>query len=511
MAGFSNDHFYYLSRAEQALHGAWPARDFIDPGIPLAWWLSLAAQIVGGHTLFAEAALVAVAFGVSAALTVWILARWTDQAWLGFWAAFVQLAVLPRTYSYPKILVYVVAAAAFMHYARKPSTRGILLLAAVTTVAFLFRHDHGVYIGAAACVLVAGLGEAHGLTSALRRVALLIGTTALLVAPYLIYVAAAEGLSVYFGDALRFSQREADRTLLRFPGFNGAPFWSADALSVVGYYVFWLMPVVAAAVAWTVRRTSPATLWVVTAISAMALIMNPGMLRDPLTSRLPETVVPFTVLTAWLASQLWSARVPGTARLILRGTTVALMIAFAAAAAKIGNFEQTLERAEMLHRPPRPALRWREVSAQLKEPYAERQMPSDIAFALVPFFKYVQACTPAEARILVAGSIPELSYYARRGFAGGQPALDGVYYSSPELERRILAQMQRELVWFVVAAPDGFERLADAYPAVLAYVRERFVPMADVPVDGFDRPARIYVSRDVTARPTVRGSDWRCR
>ena len=80
MAGFANDHFYYLSRAEQVLHGAWPVRDFIDPGIPLAWLLSVAAQIVGGHSLLSEVVLVAIAFGVSAALTVWFVATWTGRA-----------------------------------------------------------------------------------------------------------------------------------------------------------------------------------------------------------------------------------------------------------------------------------------------------------------------------------------------------------------------------------------------------------------------------------------------
>ena len=510
MAGFSNDHFYYLSRAEQVLHGAWPDRDFIDPGMPLAWALSVVAQVVGGHTLLSEVVLVAAAFGISAGLTAWVLARWTRQPWLGFWAAFVQLAVLPRTYSYPKVLAYVLAVAAFVHYARQPSTRRIVLLAVVTTIAFLFRHDHGVYIGAAGCLLVAGLGDKPRLAASLHRVALLVVTTTLLIAPYLVYVATTEGLRLYFTDALLFSQREAARTLLRFPGFGGAPFWSIDALSVVGYYAFWVTPVIAASVAWSVRSVSPAARWVVTAVSAMALIMNPGLLRDPLTSRVPDTIVPFSILTAWLGSELWSVRAPAALRLLLRAATVCVLVAIAAAAATIGDFKQTLERAEMLHRPPRPGVRWRDVSAQLREPYAERQMPSDIAFALVPFFKYVQSCSPPAARILVAGSLPELSYYARRGFAGGQPALDGVYYSSPELQRRIVEQMRRELVLFVVATPDGMERLADVYPIVLAYVRERFVPMAEVAVDGSERPALIYVDRSVAPTPTDRHSGWPC-
>lgn len=510
MAGFANDHFYYLSRAEQVLHGAWPVRDFIDPGIPLAWLLSLAAQIVGGHSLLSEAVLVAIAFGVSAALTVWFVASWTGRAWLGFWAGFVELAVMPRSYSYPKILVYAVAVVAFLRYARKPSTRTIVLLAAVTAVAFLFRHDHGVYVGAASCLLVAGLGETPGLSASFRRVARFLALSGLMVVPYLMYVAVVGNLGMYFEDGLRFSEREAARTMLRFPGFDGAALWSADGLSVLAYYAFWLAPLIAAGAAWRVKTLSPATRWSVTTVSAMALIMNPGLLRDPLTSRVPETIVPFTLLAAWMASRLWSTPSSPTLHRMLRVTTVALLVAVAAAAGTVGHFEETLERAELLRRPPRPELRWREVSAQLREPFAERQMPSDAAFALVPFFEYVQACTPSTARILVVGSLPEASYYARRGFAGGQPALDAVYYSSPALQRRIVEQLQRELVLFMVAPPDGMQVLSGSYPIVDAYVKGRFVPMAEFPVDGFDSPARVYVNRGLAPGPTYRETGWPC-
>lgn len=511
MAGFSNDHFYYLSRAEQVLHGAWPVRDFIDPGIPLAWGLSVMGQIVGGHTLLSEAVLVAIAFGLSAGLTAWVVARWTGVAWLGFWAAFVQLAILPRSYSYPKILAYVLAAAAFTRYARAASDRALALLAAVIAVAFFFRHDHGVYVAVGACILVAGYGDGTDAGRALtaRRftsLARLAGFTALMVAPYLIYVAAAGGLTQYLADGLQFSEREADRTLLGFPGLGDATLWSPDGLSVVGYYAFWITPIVAALVAWTYK----ADRWVVTAIAGMTIVMNPGLLRDPLTSRVPDTIVPFTLLSAWLFSQLWRLPSPGAARVLSRTVTCVLVVVVAAAAATIGDFEQTLERAELLHRPPRPGVRWRDVSAQLREPYAERQMPSDLAFALVPFFQYVQRCTAADARILVAGSIPELSYYARRGFAGGQPALDGVYYSSPELQTRIVAQLQRENVPLMVAAPDGIERLTGTYPGVMAYVKDRFVPMADVAVEGSERPARVFVNRDLMAAATDRDTGWPC-
>lgn len=67
--GFTNDHFIHLANAQQMLFGEWPTRDFLDAGMPLMYVASALAQQVLGRTLFAEAMLVAVAFGLAAVLT----------------------------------------------------------------------------------------------------------------------------------------------------------------------------------------------------------------------------------------------------------------------------------------------------------------------------------------------------------------------------------------------------------------------------------------------------------
>lgn len=107
--GFPNDHFVHLAGAQQILLGDWPTRDFVDPGLPLMFGLSAAAGRLLGSTLFAEGVLVALAFGAGAAFTVAAVARLTGSALLGLLAAAFELAVFPRTYGYPKILIYAAA------------------------------------------------------------------------------------------------------------------------------------------------------------------------------------------------------------------------------------------------------------------------------------------------------------------------------------------------------------------------------------------------------------------
>ena len=70
LEGFSNDHFQYLAAAQQMLLGEWPTRDFADPGMPLMYAASAAAQIVFGRSLFAEAMLIAIVYGMTSALLV---------------------------------------------------------------------------------------------------------------------------------------------------------------------------------------------------------------------------------------------------------------------------------------------------------------------------------------------------------------------------------------------------------------------------------------------------------
>ena len=61
----------------------------------------------------------------------------------------------PRLYSYPKVFLYVAAIGLAWVYAHRGSRWHMSLMAALTALAFLLRHDHGVYI---AVMLVCFLG-----------------------------------------------------------------------------------------------------------------------------------------------------------------------------------------------------------------------------------------------------------------------------------------------------------------------------------------------------------------
>ena len=134
--GFTNDHYAHLALAQQWLLGDRPVRDFTDPGWPLTYLLSAAAWRVAGDAMWVEWALVATALAIAAACTVIAAHRLSGSLAIALVVTALEIVIFPRTYSYPKILAYAVAACAMIALAARPSGPRILLMAA--------RHRGGV-------------------------------------------------------------------------------------------------------------------------------------------------------------------------------------------------------------------------------------------------------------------------------------------------------------------------------------------------------------------------------
>lgn len=213
--GFSNDHYAHFALAQQVMLGERPIRDFTDPGWPLAYLLSAATWWLAGDAMWVEWMLVAVALGLGAALTVLTAHRLSGSLWIAAVVTLLELVAYPRTYSYPKILAYALGAWAMVAMAAQPSRRRIVVMASVIAMAFLLRHDHGLYVGVSAAVCVACASRADGWTTAARRMASLTAVTALWLLPWMLFVAANGGLVAYFDRAVEYAQAEANASNLR--------------------------------------------------------------------------------------------------------------------------------------------------------------------------------------------------------------------------------------------------------------------------------------------------------
>jgi hypothetical protein len=470
--GFPNDHFVHLAGAQQILLGDWPTRDFVDPGLPLMFALSAAAERLLGSTLFAEGVLVALAFGAGAAFTVAAVARLTGSVLLGLLAAAFEVAVFPRTYGYPKILIYSAAIWLFGRFAARPSAAWRWAMVALVAVAFLFRHDHGLFVFAGGMLAVL-LSPADG--AGFRRAATFAAASVAAVLPYLLFVQAHTGLGEYLRTGIEFSQREAAREGHVWPN----PFLPGahDARLL---YEFHLMPIAALAVL-VVKRRAPEALQLlarVLPIAGVALLVNAAFLRDPLNTRLADAVVPAVVLGAWLISQAWhTTRVRWAA---VASVAIAVLV-MGRSTLEVGHTLEELNRAGLMTGYRQIPGRFEERQAQLADRYSESQIPNEEIATLLPVFRYIARCTAPADRILNLDSLAEVPVFARRGFAGGLSNF-GAYPSSDERERLVLDRLGRQVVPVAVLATNFLAEFDQRFPHVAAHVRGRYRQVADLAV-----------------------------
>ena len=169
--------------ARQMLFGELPMRDFIDPGRPLTVALSALGQWIAPN-LLSEAILTMGALAVGAAITFWLASRASRSLILGLAAAGLVIAILPRLYSYPKILVFSVTLLAVWRYVDLPTIGRLAILATTIVFAFLMRHDFGLYAGLATGALVFVTPRLF----AWRRTAVFVALGVVVAAPYLVWL-----------------------------------------------------------------------------------------------------------------------------------------------------------------------------------------------------------------------------------------------------------------------------------------------------------------------------------
>jgi hypothetical protein len=513
--GFPNDHYFHVARARQMLLGEWPVRDFVDPGAPLQYVISAASRWMFGDVAGPELLVVALGVAVGAAATV-ICASWLSRS-LVIAAAVAVLEILasPRSYSYPKMLLYGLAGCVVVAIASHATRARLFIAAGLTAVAFLTRHDHGLFIGLACTAAV--VLSAPDLANAARRFALYAGGVAVLLAPWAVWVQYYQGLISYFEMGVAVSRREADISLLRdWPQLQFSEGLTTTAnLQAWLYYLFWSLPIIAVTIA-VVRRVTRHERWAgetvaVVGIAILALALDATFLRNPLETRLADATVPAALLAAWLVGLVWTMQ----ARLAIRCTAyaaAAALLGFTTVAIwrvgdvtekldEVGAFEDDLEHVQQHTAAVVSALTNPEVDA--------RKLPSRVSAGLVPFMRYVNRCTESTDRLLVSGPYPDVFVLSRRGFGGGHIAFLEKFYHSDADQELTLKRLQRQSVPFVVLPLDDQDAFERSFPKIQAHITAAYDLLADIPVDGL-KGIRILVDRTRTRTGSDSETGWPC-
>lgn len=514
--GFSNDHYMHVARAYQMLRGEWPVRDFVDPGMPLMYVASAAGRLLFGEAVRSEFIVVAAGFAVGAAAALVAASRLAGSTAAGCAVAWLIVLIAPRSYSYPKVLLYGLAGYAITVLAARPSRRRVLAAAGLTVFAFLFRHDHGLYIGAA-CAVAVLLASPVEHDTRVKSLGLFAGAVALFLAPWAIFVQLNGGLAPYFESSLEFSRREADVTVLRIiPAFDWTKPWMTVDNSVAWLFLLFIaMPVLCLLLVWW-RHTSGHQRWrgegaAVAALSVLALVVDAGFLRDPIEARVADAVVPAALLGAWLVGVAWSAA-PWrfmTAG-IARTCALALLFATAAAVMQVGEVYEKVDEFGFTNDRDAVEERIGEVTSELNSREIDMMSkPTRVSAALTPFLRYVERCTAPADRLLVTGQFPEMYVMARRRFAGGHVAFIENYYSSEAEQQLTLKRLRAESVPFVVLSLEAQENVERSFPMLLMHFEQSYDLLSDLPVPDI-KAMRVLVARDRRPTHTDAETGWPC-
>jgi hypothetical protein len=502
LTGFPDDHYVHLAGAQQMLFGAWPSRDFVDLGAPLTYAVSAAAQRLFGQSQFTEAVLMAVSFGVAAALTLRAGVSLTGSILFAAIAMGLEVIVFPRSYSYPKMIIYAAAALTMLWYAHRPSVWRLVVLAVLTVVAMLIRHDHGVFVGAGAVVAVALSPVPSDRRKGVMSVALLAGAVALLSVPYAIYLQPSGGVLAHLQRGAAFAALQADTQRLSLQGIPAHEAWMLMFL--------WLAPTIAAVLvlvrasnrapeSWTtVRRVGP--------LIALALIVNAGLIRDQLEVRMPDAIVAPALLLAWLVAETW--RHPFRRAIALRAASLTAVALTLWSASIIGHAPEQVDRMGVFNGIDRLPSRFGERAKEMKRPWVGRQTPSAAAQALRPFFDFTDRCVPRDTRLLVVAFLPEVPVLARRAFAGGQVWFVPAALVTPSDHALVMQRLGGERVVFAVIRQPAYDTIAREFPELDAYIKSRFTSVAEWSLGGDDRIVLLADEHQSTSRDAATG--WPC-
>lgn len=514
-----NDHFLQISGARQVLVGGeLPYRDFVDRGLPFQYYLSALTMALSGESLFAEAFVCILFISAGVAISYHLSRRASGSVLIALIAVLVLLLLAPRHYNYQKTFFLPLGLLLVWRYLDRPTDVRVQMLSGFTAIAFLFRHDQAVYIGAATlvAVLLAHIGDV--LTTS-RRTALYGISFVLALVPFWLFVALNGGLAAYFSEGVEMSATQTDTTLFSFqPSFIvrlGVPMLSlhlpptgggtlpsisipalADGRNPTAW-AFWsfiLWPLAAGLLVgwdairerWLSRFVSvPSTplerTMIATAVVFAAVALPPLLRSTGLHARFPD-VAPFcVVLGAWLLKQLWARRGPAAVR---RSVGVVLVCVTLASSASLSN--HPLSRNPLFGGP----------AAWIDVPRAQADALDRSARRRGVLGDYVAACTRPADKVLFTWFVPEMYFYTRRLFAAGQPYFYDAVGSSPPGEALMVSRMRGASVPIVLQNPSAYGSFDTDYPTLFAYMTSEYRLAGEWdPEDGLNTRIKVWVHR----------------
>jgi hypothetical protein len=426
------------------------------------------------------------------------------------------LCLVPAgTVHFPKLFFYPLAGLMAWRYLEAPGRRLAAMAGGVTALAFLFRHDHGLYVGVAFVATFAlarvAVPASRTVPAMLREALTYAAVVAIILAPWAVVVQMNEGLL----DFVR-TRAEWGRVWVPPPGSPFDVLRDVNPVRVVqGIDSSSWLPQGEQNVIWLAQVTLLLPMLVLASVGLELLargrhdrLMMPDTCATLLLaglslfvmSRLGReesyyiAVLPLsTALGARLlagpqvkalspdsgVARMWVTRLWRVGRRSL--AVVLLLVTMVAAFGYLdkdllsGNELDELRviYRQLLSSPPIDAYQPANETQQVD--WAEWQESNSDARQKI-MMRYMHDCTREGDRLLVTGSTPyHVGYYVERPLAGGQMQWHHQWRSDPPHEEQSLALIRRQSVPFAFSTTDPVLADFKAYPRIHAYLNDNYV------------------------------------
>jgi hypothetical protein len=496
-----NDHYMHLAWAQQLLFGEVPGRDFVDPGMPLTYMVSALVQTMSPGP-FSEAVTCCAMLALAAAVTFLVARDLTGSITAGVGAALLEVALYPRLYSYPKILVPAVTLLAIGRYVRRPDRLSLVLMALWTAVAVLLRHDLGVY-AAAGCGAALVWTHWDNRAECARAAGWYAAAVIVATMPYVVFVQWSEGLTEHVHEAVEFARGEAHQRFLAPPLFpflseaQGFRAWSADDSAVLLFYVAHLAAVAALVLLVTSKTRRP----VVAAALAMLVLYLVVVLRHPIVSRIQDVAALLVIVGVW--------EIVESGRRGVAAFAIAVTVAVVSVAGiwNLGSLRERLRDTRVADGVGTMARTVEGVKETGTQWPWERFWP---AGELPEAIRYLNACTSPDDAVLLTWAAPEYYFFAKRRFGAGHALfLPPDAFTTSHDQERMIARMRRQRLPIVLINETRRKEFAEAYGEVDRYLQQEYQAAGHFGIrEGSD--ITIAVRRNLKPEGTYGAERWPC-
>ena len=438
-----------------------PFVDFFETYGPLTFYASALGQLAGGMRPLGEIVLDLAGFWAGL-LALFHLARRVGR---GLATALPLLALalllLPQFYKYYCVLLPMMVLAAAWGYAGRPGRGRLAALALSVSVAFLYRHDFGVFALASATTLVWLVHGGEPLGRRLRRGLCLALLAAAFMGPWIVFLCTRGAVARYFTMIVDASFSMSRGLALPHPLLHWRHPWLTAA-----YAVFFALP--PACFLWYRRTAGELSSRERAFVPALCVLAAASLAQSSHRAdyyHLLEGIPPGIVCLACLLRGVRKGVARRLAALAVLGAVAAVAAQASPATFLPGHALLDIGRK----------LRYFSYSRRAYIEHLRREDPGFWPAALV---REVEAAARPGGRVAIYPFHMKYAYFAGRPFAGPLMLLAPGYFDAPEYQRRaaaaLLAQRPAYIFWNERFA---FDRLPERNPAaVFRLFRQAVLP-----------------------------------